>query len=300
MRQDSLKNRLKYSRGGLIFDVFNTLFLALFATLALLPFLYIVAGSFASTYEFKTRPFFIIPRTFNIQSYKYIFSSSTLINSFSVSVRRTVLGTLISMALTLTMAYPLSKKRLIGRDQILNVVIFCMLFSGGMIPTFLVIRSLRMFDTIWALVLPGAISISNLIVVKTFFQALPAELEEAAVIDGSNDVQVFWKIILPLSMPIIATFSLFYAVSQWNAFFDALLYVNKQKLWPLQLILRQMIMLAQSALADGRDLDPFMGSVPEEGMKMATIVVSTVPILMVYPFLQKHFAKGAMIGAIKG
>jgi putative aldouronate transport system permease protein len=291
---------LKYSPGEVVFDAINYLFLGLFALACILPFLYIIAGSLASAYEFKTRAFFIVPHHFNIQSYLYIFSSDTLVRSMLISVERTILGTAVSMALTLTMAYPLTRKDLWGRNFILSVVIFCMLFSGGMIPTFLIVRSLKIFNTIWALVLPGAIAISSLIVVKTFFQGLPVGLEEAACIDGANDLQIFLQIVLPLSMPVIATFGLFYAVAQWNSFFDALIYINDMKMWPLQVVLRQLIMMSQAALGEAREIDPFMGSVPEEGMKMAVIVVSTIPILMVYPFLQKYFTKGALIGAIKG
>jgi putative aldouronate transport system permease protein len=293
-------NQLKYAKLEVVFDALNAVFLGAFALSAILPFLYIIAGSFASTYEFRTRPFFIIPHSFNIQSYLYIFSSSTLVRSALISVYRTIGGTLISMFCTLTMAYPLAKKNLIGRNAILNVVIFCMLFSGGLVPLFLVVRTIHIYNTLWALVLPGAISVSSLIVIKTFFQNLSPGLEEAARIDGCNDLQVFIKIVLPLSMPVIATFSLFYAVGQWNAFFDSLLFINNNQKWPLQVVLRQMVMQGQMALAEGRELDPFIGSVPEEGMKMAVIVVSTLPILMVYPFLQKYFAKGALIGAIKG
>jgi putative aldouronate transport system permease protein len=293
-------NRLKHSPGEVVFDIFNNVFLGLFALTCILPFLYVIAGSLASNYEFRTRDFFIVPRTFNIQSYLYIFSSDTLVRSMFVSVYRTVLGTAVSMTLTLTMAYPLTRKELWGRNFILSVVVFCMLFTGGMVPTFLVVRNLKIINTIWALVLPNAIVITSLIVVKTFFQSLPAGLEEAAKIDGCNDLQVFLRIVLPLSMPVIATFSLFYAVWQWNSFFDALIYINDTKLWPLQIVLRQMIMLSQVALGEGRTIDPNLGSIPEDGMKMAVIVVSTVPILMVYPFLQKYFTKGALIGAIKG
>jgi putative aldouronate transport system permease protein len=293
-------SRWRYSPGEVVFDAFNFAFLGLFALACVLPFLYIIAGSLASSYEFKTRDFFLIPRHFNIQSYLYIFSSDTLVRSMLVSVERTILGTAVSMALTLTMAYPLTRKGLWGRDFILGMIVFCMLFSGGMIPTFLVVRSLKIFNSIWALVLPGAIAISSLIVVKTFFQGLPAGLEEAACIDGANDLQIFLRIVLPLSMPVVATFSLFYAVGQWNSFFDALIYINDMKLWPLQVVLRQLIMMSQAALGEAATIDPFIGSVPEDGMKMAVIVVSTLPILMVYPFLQKYFTKGALIGAIKG
>jgi len=286
---------------GVAFDVFNVLFLAAYALAAILPFLYVVAGSLASTYEFRTRPFFIIPQTFNVQSYLYILKSERLLRAGLVSIYRTVLGTVINMAFTLTMAYPLSRRGLKGRNLILNLIVFSMLFSGGMIPTFLVVNALGLIDTIWALVLPGAISAWSLIIVKTFFQDLPPGLEEAARIDGGTDLQILVRIVLPLSMPIVATFSLFYAVGHWNAFFDALIYLNSSNKWPLQLMLRQMVAFAtQGTFGSAQDISELTGSIPEDGVKMAVIVVSTVPILMVYPFLQKYFTKGVLIGAIKG
>lgn len=297
-----LAKRRNQSALGAAFDVFNVVFLAVYSLTAILPFLYVIAGSVASTYEFRTRPFFIIPQSFNLQSYLYILRSQRLLRAGAVSVYRTLLGTAINMAFTLTMAYPLSRRSLKGRGIILNLIVFSMLFSGGMIPTFLVVKSLGLVDTIWALVLPGAISAWSLIIVKTFFQDLPPGLEEAARIDGATDLQILARIVLPLSMPIVATFSLFYAVGHWNAFFDALIYLFKRTdLWPLQLMLRQMVAFAtQGTFGDASDLAELTGSVPEDGVKMAVIVVSTVPILMVYPFLQKYFTKGVLIGAIKG
>jgi putative aldouronate transport system permease protein len=292
--------RINNSPLGVAFDVVNVVFLTSYAVLAVLPFLYVVAGSFASMYEFKTKSFFIIPEEWNLFAYQYVFSSSSLLRSMGVSVYRTLLGTVISMFFTLSMAYPLSRKQLKGRNIILNAIIFSMMFSGGMIPTFLVVKGLGLLDKIWSLVLPGAISAGNLIIIKTFFQDLPPGLEEAARIDGANDLQVLLKIVLPLSMPVIATFSLFYAVGQWNAFFDALIYLRKAALWPLQLILRQMITMAQGTIGSAQMMDPTSGSIPEDGVKMAVIVVSTLPILMIYPFIQKYFTKGVMIGAIKG
>lgn len=217
-----------------------------------------------------------------------------------VSIVRTLLGTLINMFFTLTMAYPLARKSLKGRSLILNLVVFSMFFSGGMIPLFLVVRSLGLLNKILAMILPGAISAWNLIVIKNFFQELPPGLEEAARIDGSNDLQTLWHVVLPLSMPVVATFSLFYAVGHWNDFFQALLYIQSSAKWPLQLILRQMITIAQGALGDAAMIDVNIGSLPEEGVKMGVIVVSTVPILMIYPLLQKHFTKGVLVGAIKG
>jgi len=297
MKLKFLKNN---SPLGVAFDLFNVLFLATYSLLAILPFFYVIAGSFATTYEFRTRPFFIVPQTFTAASYIYILKSARLLQSIYISVIRTVLGTLTNMFFTVTMAYPLARKSLKGRSLILNLVVFTMFFSGGMIPTFLVVRSVGLLDKIGALILPGAISAWNLIVIKNFFQELPPGLEEAARMDGCNDMRTLWHIVLPLSMPVVATFSLFYAVGHWNAFFDALIYMQSMSKWPLQLILRQMITVAQGALGDAAMIDASYGTLPEDGVKMAVIVVSTVPILMIYPLLQKHFTKGVLVGAIKG
>ncbi len=285
---------------GVTFDVFNAVFLTVYCMLAVLPFLYIIAGSLATSYEFRTRPFFIIPQQVTFGSYLYILKSARLLQSAMTSIIRTVLGTAVNMFFTLTMAYPLARKSLKGRRLILNLVVFSMMFSGGMIPTFLVVRTVGLLDKIWSLILPGAISAWNLIVIKNFFQELPPGLEEAARMDGASDIRTLWHIVLPLSMPMVATFSLFYAVGHWNAWFDALLYLKSANKWPLQLILRQMITIAQGALGDAATIDVNIGSIPEEGVKMAVIVVSTIPIMCVYPLLQKHFTKGVLVGAIKG
>jgi putative aldouronate transport system permease protein len=292
---------MKYNTfGGKAFDVFNFIFLGLFSICTILPFLYIIAGSFATEAELSTRPFFIIPRTFSLAAYEFIFSTNTLIRSVGVSVYITVMGTLINLFFSFTMAYALSQKRLFGRNLVMNLVIFSMLFSGGMIPTYLIVKGLGLLNTYWAVLLPGAISAFNLIVIKTFFQELPAELEESARIDGCTELGVLWRIVLPLSKPVIATFALFYAVGHWNDFFSALLYLNDAEKWPLQVVLRQIIMLSQGSIGDMSSMDPTFVKPPDQSVKMAIIVVGTVPILLVYPFLQKHFAKGVMIGALKG
>ena len=179
------------------------------------------------------------------------------------------------------------------------MIVFSMLFSGGLIPTFLVVKGLGLLDSYWALMLPTAISAFNLIVVKSFFQEIPNELLESAKIDGCNDLGVLWKIVLPLSKPVIATFALFYAVGHWNDFFNALLYISDTTKWPLQVLLRQIVLLTSGSLdLSTADLDYVKP--PDQSIKMAVIVVGTIPILMVYPFLQKHFAKGVMLGAVKG
>jgi len=292
VRNDTMASRF--------FDVFNVVFLVSYALATVVPFIYIIGTSFATQAEMASRPFFLIPRSFQLESYKYILSSRTLPRAMGVSVWTTLLGTFISMLLTLTFAYPLSKKYLIGRNPLLMMVTFTLVFSGGMIPTFLNVRNLGLLDSYWALILPGAIGTWSLIVVKNFFQALPLELEESAKIDGASDLTVFIKIVMPISTAVIATFSLFYAVGYWNAFRPALLYLpSRPDRWPLPLILRNIVMLTAGRIDDA-NFDPSLVLPPTESVRNAVIVFATVPILLVYPFLQKHFTKGVMIGAIKG
>ncbi|MGG1516091.1 carbohydrate ABC transporter permease [Paenibacillus oryzisoli] len=285
---------------GTIFDVLNYLILGIIGVVAVLPFIYVVAGSFASDAELTQRAVFLIPKTFTLAAYKFIFSTDTIIHSIGVSLYVMIVGTLVNLFFTVTMAYALSKRTLMGRNTVLNLIIFSMLFGGGLIPTYLVIRSLHMLDTYWALMIPGAISAFNLIIVKNFFQELPPELEEAAKMDGCTELGLLWRIVLPLSMPVLATFTLFYAVGHWNNFFSALLYINDPAKWPLQVLLRQIVLLSQSAAGDINSMDPNFVQPPEQSIKMAVIVVGTIPILLVYPFLQKHFAKGVLIGSVKG
>ncbi|GGH61456.1 protein LplC [Paenibacillus silvae] len=295
-----MNSRLYNSSAGRVFDVFNYVMLGLLGILTVLPFLYIIGNSFATEAEITERSFFLIPKVFSFSAYEYIFSSSTIFRSIGVSVFITVAGTLVNLFFTLTMAYPLSRSDFWGRNVLMNMVIFSMLFGGGMIPTYLVIRGLGLLDSYWALMLPGAISAFNLIVVKNFFQQMPPGLEEAARIDGCSDLGVLWRIVLPLSKPVIATFALFYAVGHWNNFFSALLYISDSDKWPLQVMLRQIVLLSQASVGDMANMDPNFVQPPEQSIKMAVIVVGTIPILLVYPFLQKHFAKGVMLGSIKG
>jgi putative aldouronate transport system permease protein len=288
------------STASRVFDVFNVIFLICFAGLTVVPFIYIIGTSFATQNEIATRPFFLVPRQFQIESYRYIMSSNTLPRAMWVSIWTTVVGTVISMAMTLTFAYLLAKKYLIGRNPMLMAITFTMVFSGGLIPGYLNIRNLGLLNTYWSMIIPGAIGTWNLIVVKNFFQALPLELEESAKIDGASDLTVFIRIVLPLSAAVIATFSLFYAVGYWGAFRPALFYIpSRPDRWPLQLILRNIVMLTAGRIDDAT-FDPGMVLPPTESVRNAVIVFATVPILLVYPFLQKHFTKGVMIGAIKG
>ncbi|WP_163872738.1 carbohydrate ABC transporter permease [Paenibacillus favisporus] len=285
---------------GVTFDVANYIVLTLFGLAAVLPFVYVIAGSFASDAELTQRAVFFIPKTFTLAAYEFIFSTGTIVKSIGVSIYVTVIGTLVNLFFTVTMAYSLAKRGLYGRNLVLNLVIFSMLFGGGMIPTYLVVKELHLLDSLWALMLPGAISAFNLIIVKNFFQEIPKEIEEAGRIDGCSELGLLWRIVLPLSMPVLATFTLFYTVGHWNDFFAALLYINDPEKWPLQVMLRQIVLLSQAAAGDLNSMDPNFVKPPDQSIKMAVIVVGTIPILCVYPFLQKHFAKGVLLGSVKG
>jgi putative aldouronate transport system permease protein len=285
------------SLGDIIMDVVVYVILTILAVLMVIPFIYVIAASFATEAEILSRPIFLIPKEPTLAAYKRIFDMNdmgvTVLRSLGISIAVTLIGTMINLFFTCTMAYGLSRSKLIGKKFVLNMVLFTMVFGGGMIPTFLLVKGLGMYDTYAALILPGAISAYNMLIVRNFFMDLPAGLEEAASIDGCTDIGIFVKIALPLSLPMLATFGLFYAVGHWNNYFGALLYLADSKKYPFQLVLRNLVMITTEDTADGEDL-------PQETLKMAVIVVGTVPILLVYPFLQKHFAAGVMVGAIKG
>ena len=288
--------------GSRIFDVLNYLIVTLVAMTTIMPFIYIVGASFATEYEIATRPMFFIPQDVTVNAYRYIFSSNKILRGFGNSIFITLCGTAINLFFTVTMAYALSKTRLRGRNFFLNMVIFSMFFSGGMIPGYIVVANiLNLKNTFWAVLLPGAISAYNMMIVKNFFQGIPQELEESASIDGCTDLSVLWKIVLPLSLPVLATFGLFYAVGHWNAYFGAMIYMTgaKEK-WPLQVLLRELIIMSNGTAGDLNNMDADFVQPPEQSIKMAVIVVSTIPIMCVYPFLQKYFVKGVMVGALKG
>ncbi|MFC3492583.1 carbohydrate ABC transporter permease [Glycomyces rhizosphaerae] len=284
------------TRAGRAFDVLNIVLLTAVGLLAILPFVYVLAGSFATELEITTRPFFLWPNEFTTASYESILSSDVIVRAFVTTIAVTFVGTMIQLALTVLMAYPLSKVDLPGRRTILSLVIFTMVFSAGMIPTFLVVKDLGLLDSYWALILPMAINPFSLIIIKNFFQQLPHELEESAKIDGANELQVLRHVVLPLSKPVLATFALFYAVGIWNDYLSPLLYLSDTGKWTLQMILRQ-VTAAASLSADelNSDVPP-----PAQGIKFAVVVIATIPVLLAYPFLQKHFAKGMLIGSVKG
>jgi putative aldouronate transport system permease protein len=288
----------KSTPAGRVFDAFNIVVLVALAVVTVLPFIYVFAGSFANEAELTERSFFLWPRKFVTQSYDYIFSTNTFLRSLIVTILVTAVGMAIQVLLTFTMAYPLSRRHLPGRNLFLSLVVFTLVFSGGLIPTYLIVRELGLLDTYWSLILPLAINPFYLIIVKNFFQELPEELQEAAQIDGCSELGVFWRIVLPLSKPILATMGLFYAVAIWNDFMSPLLYISDSSKWTLQMFVRQVTVSSDIANTLGQ-LDPDYRP-PEQGLKFSVIVIATVPILLLYPFLQKHFAKGILIGSVKG
>ena len=290
----SIKRR---SVGDIIANVVIYILLTLIAVIMVIPFIYVIAASFATEAEIQTRPIFFIPDSPTLDAYARIFDMNDMgtrvFHSLLISVCVTAIGTFINLFFTTTMAYGLSRSNLIGKKPLLNMVLFTMVFGGGMIPLFLVVKGLGMYDTYAALILPGAISAYNMIIVRNFFMELPRELEEAASIDGCSDIGIFIKIALPLSLPCLATFGLFYAVGHWNNYFGALLYLEDSTKFPFQLVLRNIVMQTAETQTDPNAL------IPEDTLKMAVIVIGTVPILIVYPYLQKHYAAGDIDGADK-
>ncbi|MDQ0877579.1 putative aldouronate transport system permease protein [Paenibacillus sp. V4I3] len=282
-----------------LFNTVNYSLLTLVSLITIIPFVYIVSMSFASPGEVAKGGLLLFPSKFTLGAYKYIFSTDTMVRSILISIYITVFGTLINLLLTSFTAYPLAKATLRGRRTILLMVLITMLFSGGLIPTYFVVKAFGMINTYWSLMIPTAISAFNLIVLKNFFQQIPDSLVDSAKIDGCNDLGILFRIILPLSMPAMATFGLFYAVGHWNTFFNAVMYMNDAEKFPVQVILRQIVLLSQDQIGNTTSQQDPTDYLPQT-IRMASIVVATVPIVLVYPFLQKHFAKGVLLGSVKG
>lgn len=273
-------------------------FLSIVGVMTLFPLYYVFTVSFTSPEEYTSKGFVLFPETWSLLSYRYIFSTKAFVNAIGISGFLAIVGTSISVLLTSSFAYTLSRKRLKGRRILLLLVLLTTLFQAGIIPDYLLVKELGLINSLWALILPVMTSGWYTLLMKGFYDSIPEALQEAATIDGCNEIGVWVRIILPLSIPSMVAFGLFFAVSYWNTFFHAMLYINDYHKWPLQILLRNMIVDSSTSMggsmALGNDLQ-----LPSETIKMAAVVVATVPILMVYPFLQKHFAKGAMIGSIK-
>ncbi|MFE5317706.1 carbohydrate ABC transporter permease [Paenibacillus sp. NPDC056579] len=287
------------SWGNRLFHTINYSLLTLISVITIIPFIYIVMVSFATPEEVVKGGLLLFPSQFTLGAYKYIFSTDTMLRSILISIYVTALGTFINLIMTSFTAYPLARTNLRGRRTLMLMILITMLFSGGLIPTYFVVKAFGLINTYWSLMIPTAISAFNLIVLKNFFQQIPDGLEDSAKIDGCNDLGILFRIILPLSMPAMATFGLFYAVSHWNTFFNAVMYINDAEKFPVQVVLRQIVLLSQDQIGDTTTQQDPTDYLPQT-IRMASIVVATIPIVMVYPFLQKHFAKGVLLGSVKG
>lgn len=288
-----MKSRFKFG----IADILIYLVLIIFSLAILLPMWHIFVISTSSPEVYLRDTYHLVPKSFSLDEYKRAFSSlGGIINSLFVSIKVTGLGTALSMLLTSMGAYVLSKKGLPGRNFLFKILVFTMFFSGGLVPFYVLVKNLHLDDTIFALTIPLAISTYNLIIMKNYFTSLPESLEEAAKIDGYNDVQILFKIIIPVSKPVFAAVSLFYGVAYWNDYFMATLFISSNNMYPLQVVLRQMIIqnlvMAQVGVAT-------VASNPEQ-FKMACIIIGIIPVLIIYPFVQNSFSKGIMMGAVKG
>ncbi|UQZ81727.1 L-arabinose transport system permease protein AraQ [Paenibacillus konkukensis] len=279
------------------FTMFNFTFLTFAGLMMLLPFVNILAGSFSGGTAIVQGRVTLLPVDFTFANYSSVLSNAAIWKSIGVTVYITVFGTLLNLFFTSLMAYGLARKGLKGRSFFILLVLFAMIFPAPLIPSYLVVKYLGMLNTLWALIVPGLIGAFNLIIMISFFQAIPEGLTEAAKIDGCSEYRTYWSIVLPLSMPSLTTIGLFYAVGHWNGYFSALMYLRDPALYPMQVKLRQLIVESDAANVM-QSVQMSMQSV--EGIKMATIIVAAVPVLLIYPFIQKHFIKGAMLGSVKG
>ncbi|MCD9025060.1 carbohydrate ABC transporter permease [Cohnella silvisoli] len=286
------------SKGDKIFDFVTYSVISLFALACLFPFFYVAAFSVTPYSEYLEHPLKLIPYHIEFGAYRQIFNMSVLWTGYKNTIIITVVGVAFNIFLLLITAYPLSKPDLKGRNVILVLITFTMFFNGGLIPNFYLIRSLDLYNTLWSLILPGVLGAYNLILMKSFIGNIPPSLEESASIDGANEITILARIIVPLSKPAIATFVIFHAVTQWNTFFNAIIYTSKRDLWPLMLIVRDMVVDSGGVARDM--MDATNSGVTEFTIKMAIIIFATLPILVVYPFMQKYFMKGMLIGSIKG
>ena len=292
------------TKGDKIFDFFNTTFFTIILFITIYPLYFMVIASFSSPEAVNNGEIWLWPKDITFKGYEMIFDHDKIWTGYKNSVIYTVIGTLINVVLTITGGYALSRKDLAGRNIFMFFIVFTMFFSGGMIPTYLLVKDLGMVNTIWAMVIPNAISAYNLIIVRTFFQGtIPDELLEAGKMDGCTNWKFFLKIVVPLSTPIIAVMVLFHAVGHWNAYFNALIYLRDAALHPLQLVLRDVLVLSQAnEVTDSGALASMEAEMQNisDLIKYGVVIIASLPMLILYPFVQKHFVKGVMIGSIKG
>ncbi len=293
---------IKPTKGENIFKGFNYIFQTLLSLTFIVPFLIVLSTSFVSEEEVMRRGAFILmPQKLDLTAYKMLLSGgSILFNAYKVTIFRVVVGTLLNLTFTSMLAYGLSKKNLPGRNLFITMIFITMLFGGGLIPTYMLIKGLRLVNSIWVMIIPGLISAWNMIIMRNFFYTIPDSLEESATLDGATPMQILLKIIFPLSLPAFATIGLFYAVGHWNAWFDAAIYINDRNKMPVQIIMRNIVLTMTTQDVNNEFISDFGVRPPAQTLKSAVIIISTIPILCIYPFLQKHFVKGIMIGSIKG
>ena len=287
--------KIKESGSYRVFKVFNAIILTLISAAMLYPFLYLVAQSFSSTQAIVAGQVGLIPRDFNISTYKYVITDGKFIPYYGNTIVYSIIGTVCALLFSALLAYPLSKAELYGGKAINKFIIFTMYFSGGMIPNYILMVSLGLRDTVASFILPGMISTYYVILMRSFFLTLPRELEEAGEIDGLDLWGVFWRIAIPLSKPIIATMTLFYVVQYWNDWFDAFLYLDTTTKWPVAYYLRQLISSASGTSADAGDAMQIASNI-----KSCAMVLTSAPIICIYPFIQKYFVQGMMLGGVKG
>jgi putative aldouronate transport system permease protein len=278
------------------FDYVNIALLSLFSLSMLYPFIYMTAVSLSDPSYVMRNEVTFFPKGFNLETYKVVLKDPQIMQGYRNTILYVVLGTFISLVLTCLTAYPLSRRGMIFGKSITLMIVFTMMFNGGMIPTFLVVRELGITNTIWAMVIPGAISAFYLFIMRTFFRGIPEELIESGKIDGLNEFGILRHVVIPLSKPALATIGLFVAVGLWNNFMFALLYLRNEELYPLQVVIRGLLESGRLSAQLGMDDDNMV----DQGLKFATIMIGTIPILCVYPFLQRFFVKGVLIGSVKG
>lgn len=283
------------SKNDTVFEVFVFLLVLLVGLACLVPVMYVVSVSLTPIEEkLRSGGFLLIPRKITFSAYRQVLGGKEFLPALWVTVKVTVIGTFLQLVATLLFAYPLSRANLPGRKLITKLVVFTMLFSAGMIPLYLVVKGTHLLNTLWSMIIPSLINVYNLIIMKAFFEGLPGELFESARIDGAGEMTVLLKVALPLSMPIIMTIGLYYGVEQWNTYMRAVLYVSKDSLQPLQVVLRRLLAMAASTDILEEEI------IPTETLQMANVVLSTLPLVCIYPFIQKYFVRGTLAGAVKG
>ncbi|NBD23737.1 carbohydrate ABC transporter permease [Paenibacillus glycinis] len=293
---------IRESFGDKLFLALVYAFLVLILLVVLYPLIYIVSSSFSSPQAVISGRVWLLPVDFSLAGYRAIFSNPQIMTGYGNSLFYTVFGVLINVSLTVMMAYPLSRTTFYGRHVLMGLLVLTMMFSGGLIPYYLTVKNLHLLDTRWAMLLPSAMAVWQVIIARTFFQSsIPKELGEAAELDGCSDFGFLWRVVLPLSKPILAVLVLMYAVSQWNAYFEALIFLKSTNLFPLQIILRNILILNSidsSMMVDANKMAAMQGL--RDLLKFSLIVVATLPVLAIYPFVQKYFVQGIMIGSLKG